>query len=300
LKDKKNKNNPLVTILMNCRNEENFILRAINSALSQSYKNIELIVWDDASDDSTPKIIKSFNDKRLRFFENKSHSGLGPSRCKAIGEVKGDLVAILDADDEMFQERIEKQVNEFKMNNNLALVGSWVKFRDINGETIKYKFFKKNPYNIFLKSEQIKNQMLTKNIFAHSSIMYKKENALKVGWYSKNLEYSQDYDLSLKLIKSYDSKILTELLTFITIRKESMTQSTKLKKTRVKELITILEKCKYEFKMNKKIAAINSREIALNKLKLDLMNNISLITKLFSIIKTILKFPSLLFRLRLF
>ena len=61
---------------------------------------------------------------------------------------------------------------------------------------------------------------MVKNIFVHSTIMYKKENAIKVGCYSNKLEYSQDYDLSLKLIKLYDSKIITEFLTFVTIRKE--------------------------------------------------------------------------------
>ena len=124
--------------------------------------------------------------------------------------------------------------------------------------------------------------------------MYKKENAEEVGWYSNDLEYSQDYDLSLKLIKSYDFKILTEFLTYITVRKESMTQSKELKEIRVKEAIFILEKCRSEFVMDKRLALINSREIALNKLKLNLMGN-SKFSKSFFIIKTLFKFPSLIF-----
>ena len=137
--------------------------------------------------------------------------------------------------------------------------------------------------------------MLSKNIFAHSSIMYKTEHAAKVGWYSNKLEYAQDYDLSLKLIKSYESKILSDFLTFITIRKKSMTQSNNLKVIRVKEVISILEKCKTEFKMNKRLSLSNSREISLQRLKLDLMSNLNIKIKLLSIFKTIIKFPSLLF-----
>lgn len=280
---------------MNCRNEEKFISRAIKSVFFQNYKNIELIIWDDASDDNTLKIIQSFNDKRIKFFQNINHLGLGPSRCMAIDKIKGDLVAILDADDEMLPTRIEKQVNEFENNNNLALVGSWVKFKDINNKIIKEKFYKKNPYNISADSEQIKKKMLSKNIFAHSSIMYKAEYAAKVGWYSNKLEYAQDYDLSLKLIKSYESKILSDFLTFITIRKKSMTQSNNLKEIRVKEVISILEKCKTEFKMNKRLSLSNSREISLQRLKLDLMSNLNIKIKLLSIFKTIIRFPSLLF-----
>ena len=287
--------NILVTVLINCRNEEKLISRAIKSVLFQNYKNIEVIIWDDASSDSTSEIIQTFKDKRIKFFKNANHLGLGPSRYRAKNEINGDLVAILDADDEMSKTRIEIQVNEFKNNNNLALVGSWVKFRDINDKIIKEKFFKKNPFNIYVNNDQIKEKMMVKNIFVHSSIMYKKENAIKVGWYSNKLEYSQDYDLSLKLIKLYDSKIITEFLTFVTIRKESMTQSDNLKKTRVREAISILEKCKSEFKMNKKLSSINSREILWYKLKLDLMDNPSIISKLFCILKIIIKFPSLLF-----
>ena len=286
---------PLVTVLINCRNEEKFISRSIKSVLSQTYNNIELLIWDDASNDSTPKLIKSFNDERIKFFNNKNHQGLGPSRCKAQHQIKGELVAILDADDEMSSTRIEKQVNEFLKNKNLALVGSWVRYRDINSKIIKERFYKKIHFNIFANSQEIREQMLWRNIFAHSSIMYKKENAIKVGWYSTKFEYSQDYDLSLKLIKHSDSKILTEYLTFITIRKESMSQSSDLKKIRINECLSILKKCRSEFKMSKRLSSINSREISLNKLKLDLISDLNPIKKFFRLLRTLINFPSLLF-----
>ena len=75
------KKTPLVSILMNCYNEEQLISRAIKSVLKQTYKNFELLIWDDASDDNTKKIINLFNDKRIKFFKNKKHLGLGFSRC---------------------------------------------------------------------------------------------------------------------------------------------------------------------------------------------------------------------------
>ena len=210
---------PLISVLMNCRNEEKLISKSIKSVLVQSYKNLELIIWDDASNDNTVNIIQSFKDKRIKLFNNKTHLGLGPSRRQAIKEIKGNFVAILDADDEMEDSRIEKQVNEFKNNEKLALVGTWIRFKDIDDKIISEPFYNKN-FNILRNKEQIRETMLSKNIIANSSIMYKKENAEEV-WYSNDLEYSQDYDLSLKLIKSYDFKILTEFLTYITVRKEN-------------------------------------------------------------------------------
>ena len=148
---------------------------------------------------------------------------------------------------------------------------------------------------MFGTSKEIREQMLWRNIFVHSSIMYKKENAIKVGWYSTKLEYSQDYDLSLKLIKHSDSKIMSECLTFVTIRKESMSQSSDLKKIRLSEYLNILEKCKSDYKMNKRLSSLNSREISLNRLKLDLISELNLIIKFYRLLKTFINHPSLLF-----
>ena len=74
-----------------------------------------------------------------------------------------------------------------------------------------------------------------------------------------------------------------------------MTQSKDLREIRVKEAIFILEKCRSEFAMDKRLALINSREIALNKLKLNLMGNSKFLKKFFFILKILFKFPSLIF-----
>ena len=85
---KKNKKKPLVSILMNCYNVEKFIHKSIKSILLQSYKNFELIIFDDASKDQTLKVIKSFKDKRIKFFKNKKHLGLGKSRMLTEKELE--------------------------------------------------------------------------------------------------------------------------------------------------------------------------------------------------------------------
>ena len=64
--------NILVTVLINCRNEEKLISRAIKSVLFQNYKNIEIIIWDDASSDSTSEIIQTFKDKRINFLRTQT------------------------------------------------------------------------------------------------------------------------------------------------------------------------------------------------------------------------------------
>jgi len=65
------KNEPLVSIIMNCHNGEKFLKESIQSIISQKYKNWELIFWDNKSTDGSAKILKSFKDKRIRYFKSK-------------------------------------------------------------------------------------------------------------------------------------------------------------------------------------------------------------------------------------
>lgn len=97
----------LVSIIIPAFNAEEYILAAIESALSQTYKEIEVIVVDDASTDGTTRVLSSVEDPRLRVLRNERNSGPGPSRDRAIEEAKGGWVAVLDADDAWLPKRLE-------------------------------------------------------------------------------------------------------------------------------------------------------------------------------------------------
>jgi len=280
---KKNKKKPLVTVLMNCYNVEKFIHQAIESILQQSHKYLELIIFDDASNDKTIEIIKSFKDKRIRLFQNGKNLGLGPSRIKAQKKIKGDYVAIADADDYNSPKRIEKQLKMLQSDKNISLVCSWIKYVDTKNRTIGQK-------KLNLDIKEIRETLVWKNIIPHASIMYKKELAKKVGWYSKKLEYSQDYDLSLKLLKNYKCNIIKEFLAFHRMRKDSMTATKKLKKKRIQEHLINLKNARVMYEgMNKNLFRLNTRSVELNKLKLlfldsSLKNNFLILKKMITIL----------------
>jgi len=107
---------PLVSIITPAYNAEPFIKRSIDSALSQSYANIELIIIDDGSTDSTAEIIKSYDDKRIRYL-HQSNQGQGAARNYGIRESKGELITFLDADDEYTTDKVKEQA-EFLLSNN--------------------------------------------------------------------------------------------------------------------------------------------------------------------------------------
>ena len=98
---------PLVSIIMNCFNGELFLKDSIKSVLDQTYKNWELIFWDNKSTDKSAEIFKSFKDKRLKYFYADEHTSLYKARNLAIDKSKGDFISFLDTDDLLNQNKLE-------------------------------------------------------------------------------------------------------------------------------------------------------------------------------------------------
>ena len=80
----------MISVILSTHNDENTISDAINSILNQSYTDLELIIINDCSTDKTKEVIKSFDDRRLIYLENKTNIGRSRSRNKAIKIAKGD------------------------------------------------------------------------------------------------------------------------------------------------------------------------------------------------------------------
>lgn len=78
-------NNPLVSVIMNCYNSETYL----KDAIAQTYENWEIIFWDNQSIDKSPKIVKSYTDKRIKYFYAPEHTLLGEARNKAIEKADG-------------------------------------------------------------------------------------------------------------------------------------------------------------------------------------------------------------------
>ncbi len=284
---------PLVSILINCYNSANYISRAINSVINQTYNNWELIIWDDGSTDNTVNIIKNFKDDRIRLFLQEKNLGLCKSRLNVIEKINGSLVSILDADDYFESEKILKQINVFKNKKDVALCTTWTKFYDEN-LSIK-KIFKSD-----LNNNDLKKKLLFHNIIPHSSIMYKKEAAIEVGWYSKNYEYSQDYDLTLKLIQKNDIHLIKEHLTNIIQPKDNMSNSPYFKKIRIEENLKLLKNNLKFFEISSKDYDLLRNIIQANLIKLALSNlSEDKIYSIKEIIKIFFKNPLILFKFNL-
>ena len=109
---------PLVSILMNCFNGEIFLREAIESVLKQSYKNWELIFWDNLSSDNSKKIFDSYNEKRFKYYLSDKHTILYEARNLAIKKAKGEFIAFLDTDDIWSKEKLSSQIKLFDNENH--------------------------------------------------------------------------------------------------------------------------------------------------------------------------------------
>lgn len=107
------KREPLVSILMNCYNGERYLRVAIDSVLTQTYQNWEVIFWDNQSTDQSAEIFKSYTDSRLKYFYAPQHTWLYEARNYAIEKTSGDFIAFLDVDDWWLTSKLEKQIPLF-------------------------------------------------------------------------------------------------------------------------------------------------------------------------------------------
>ena len=108
----KKKNNPLISVIINCYNGEKFIKQCIDSVRNQNYKNWEIIFWDNLSSDKSRYIFLKYKDKRLKYFKSYKHTTLYKARNLAIKKAKGFVVTFLDIDDIWPKNKLSLQINQ--------------------------------------------------------------------------------------------------------------------------------------------------------------------------------------------
>ena len=120
----RSKNSPLVSVIMNCHNGEKFLNDSLISLFKQTFKNWELIFFDNNSEDNSKKIIKSFKDKRIKFFSSKKKLNLYNARNLAIKKTKGKYISFLDVDDLWDKNKLKLQLNFLEKNKEFKIIYS--------------------------------------------------------------------------------------------------------------------------------------------------------------------------------
>lgn len=179
---------PLVSVIMSTYNDEKYIQESIQSILSQSYKNIELIIVNDASTDTTKTILENIEDDRVTIITNSVNKKLASNLNFALSISKGKYIARMDADDISATNRIATQVEYMENNTDIDVVGSFAERIGAASGIVVYP----------TSHEEIKDKLLFDNCMCHPSIMFR-ASTLDYA-YDINFPAGQDYELWSRII----------------------------------------------------------------------------------------------------
>ncbi len=141
---------PLVSIIMNCYNGEKYLREAIDSVIEQTYQNWEIIFWNNQSTDKSEEIFKSYEDRRLKYYFAPKHTLLYEARNYASEKSSGNFIAFLDVDDYWETNKLDEQMKVLIKDGNVAMVYSNYYFKNEIKNTNKILHNNKLPEGLIL------------------------------------------------------------------------------------------------------------------------------------------------------
>lgn len=204
---------PKISVIIPCFNLGKYITEAIDSVMSQTFQDFEIIVVNDGSTESeTIEVLSKLNDVKIRVINVQNN---GPSKARNIGisQSLGKYILPLDADDKIASSYIEKAIELLDINNNVGIV-----YCDA-------ELFGENTGEWKLPNYEFSKFLFDNMIFC--TAVYRKEDWQKAGGYNENMIYGwEDYDFWLSIIKlGRDVKKIPEKLFFYRKRSSSRTDS---------------------------------------------------------------------------
>jgi glycosyltransferase involved in cell wall biosynthesis len=212
--------NPLVSVIIPAYNVEKYIEEAINSVLSQTYLNIEIIVVDDGSIDNTKRLVDHYLGKNRIIYLFQNNKGLSGARNTGIKVARGEYIALLDADDLFLPTKIEKQVSFMENNKDCDFCYCDVNFF-IDGKPEKilkshYKYYSGNIFKYLIKGSFVNP----------STLFFKKQTSDIFGVFDESFKRAEDLEYYLRVsLLGAKFCFVDELLFLSRIRKSGNFQS---------------------------------------------------------------------------
>lgn len=203
----------LVSALIPTYNYARFVGRAIDSVLAQTYADVECLVVDDGSTDETPAVLARYGD-RIRVIRQQNR-GLSAARNTAIGAARGDLVALLDADDEWKPEKLARQVEWFERTPGLAVVGCGTIVIDDDGRRVRHALWTSpGTGRTALRGIALREAWVGGS---GSGALIRRAVFDEVGLFDESLTAAEDWDMWLRIAASHRIENVPEML--VTINK---------------------------------------------------------------------------------
>ncbi len=238
------KNNPLVSILIPTFNREKYLGEAIDSALSQTYKNIEIVVHDDASTDGTSELLKTYNDPRLRIITTEDNHGMLGGWNYIVRQARGEYIKFLASDDLLDPDCVSMLVDAALVHPNASIVTSQRKFIDESGKVTKKMGFAKKDVvaNGIDHAHWILTTLRENKIGEPSAVLYPTKLVKSAGEYDPRFSQFADFEYWIRLLHFGDLVYVNKPLCSFRLHSGSNTSAAIRDGRFITEIFTLLKK----------------------------------------------------------
>lgn len=212
---------PKISVIMPVYNGEKYLRQAINSILSQTFTDYELIIINDGSTDASEQIILSYEDARIRYIKNERNLKLIKTLNRGVALAKGIYISRMDADDIAVKTLFEQQIKTFEKDTTIDIVN--ISTYELSSDGKRYRPF---PQILNFDTEALKYVELFENQITHPGIMVKSELMKAYGYKDDGTVVNfEDVDLWIRML--WDGRkcvTLKDRLLFYRINENSVTR----------------------------------------------------------------------------
>lgn len=202
----------------------NYLKATVESILSQTFTDFELIIIDDASTIEYQEFLNNFNDKRIKYFKLEKNSGPGHARNEGIKTAQGEYIAITDSDDIYLSHRFEVQTDFLDKIFDISLISC--AFKQSNNGKIS---------SVVENDEDIRISMLFNSQLANPAVMFRKDTFIEKNlFYAEDINFGEDYQLWLNaMFAGIKIANLNDVLMIYTKRKNQLSKTKADKQTQI-------------------------------------------------------------------
>lgn len=195
---------PFFSVIIPLYNKQNYIEATLNSVLSQTFQDFEVIVVNDGSTDNSISMVKNIQDTRIKVFENKKNVGLSETRNIGVGFAKGEVIALLDADDIWLPTYLENiKILHDKFPEAKIYGTDYIEKYSDNLALEPEKNIPKHLKNTYFKIDDFFQVSMCQSIFCPSSLAFKKNLINDNIIFNPSITFAEDIDFFIKYCSKF-------------------------------------------------------------------------------------------------
>ena len=216
---------PLVSVCIPTYNRAHMLKECIQSVLTQSMSNFELIISDNASQDSTESVVKSLPDVRIKYYKNNINIGARENWQQCLVLSQGDYITIIPDDDMMLPDSLESRAEILYSHPNVGFVHAKFHAIDANGQIIKYdtNWMHGPDRDADAVESRIGLLISNSNTINAATVMFKRECYTRLGGFSDELEFAFDSEYWMRIAVYYEAAFIAKPLAMWRVHSQTYT-----------------------------------------------------------------------------